>query len=317
MERKVPPHQGPRHHDESDVENRAAIGGFEQMDARHEESLQVDIPHFAGRLGAQGTTAVSRSASNEDLLKYTPDAAPLMSFHDILDLQPFFTVGLWKSALMEGVGTLMAVWLSSYASISPHSIPEEPTPRWGVFNNATFIGPLVGGFINFIYLTIFTFTFGAVSGAHLNPTITMATFFARLCSLPRAVLYGTRDFKVGGCWLYTEIVPVSDAFAVEFMASLVLLFFAFGVGIDPRQRQTIGPTLAPFMVGLTGFCVSFGTGFSRYGYGGACLNPARCLGVYTGSYFPAFHWYHWTADIAACAIHGVFYALVPPWKAHR
>lgn len=206
----------------------------------------------------------------------------------------------------------MLVWLTIYANISPAILPQGPTERWGLFDNASFVGPLVGGLLNFLYLTIFTFCFGAVSGAHLNPTITIATFFARLCSLPRAVLYisfqtggaalggmlarasyGTRDFKVGGCWLYPDIVPIRDAFTIEFMTCTILLFFAFGVGLDPRQKQVVGPTLGPFMVGLSLASLSFGTGFARYGYGGASLNPARCFGSYVGSSFPGFHWIHW------------------------
>jgi glycerol uptake facilitator-like aquaporin len=206
----------------------------------------------------------------------------------------------------------MLVWLTSYASISPAVIPATPTERWGVFDNASFVGPLVGGTLNFVYLTIFIFCFGAVSGAHLNPTITIATFFARLCSFPRAVLYiafqtggaaiggllvrasyGRTDFKVGGCWIYTDIVPIGDAFTVELMTCTILLFFAFGIGLDPRQRQVVGPTLGPFLVGLSVAGLTFGTGYTRYGYGGAGLNPARCMGSYVGSSFPSYHWIHW------------------------
>jgi glycerol uptake facilitator-like aquaporin len=209
-------------------------------------------------------------------------------------------------------GTLMLVWLTIYANVSPAVIPDVPTDRWGIFDNAAFVGPLVGGVLNFLYLTLFTFCFGAVSGAHLNPTITIATFFARLCSFPRMVLYvafqtaggalgglmarasyGTRNFKVGGCWLYPDIVPIGDAFAVEFMTCTILLFFAFGVGLDPRQRQIVGPTLGPYLVGLSLASLSFGTGYARYGYGGASLNPARCFGSFVGSKFPRYHWIHW------------------------
>jgi glycerol uptake facilitator-like aquaporin len=310
-----------------------------------------------------------------------------MTLAEVFDLRPFHAAGLWRAALMEGMGensgirlmaqtdicvwgayfmtgTLMIVWLTIYANISPATIPDGPTERWGTFDNAAFVGPLVGGVLNFLYLTLFTFCFGAVSGAHLNPTITIATLFARLCSFPRAVLYiafqtgggalgglmarasyGTRDFKVGGCWIYTDVVPVGDAFAVELMTCTILLFFAFGVGLDPRQRQIVGPTLGPFLVGLSLAGLSFGTGYSRYGYGGASLNPARCFGTFVGSRFPGHHWIHWyvpsdrlgphpasldlcyhvrgrfsltdarVADIVACGVHAVFYHLVPPWEA--
>lgn len=206
----------------------------------------------------------------------------------------------------------MIVWLTVYANSSPANVPLPPTQRLGVFDNAAFLGPLVGSFLNFIYLTLFTFSFGSVSGAHLNPTITAATFLAGLCSFPRAVLYiafqpgggalgglmarasyGSRDFKTGGCWLDPEVVPIGDSFSLEFMACITLLFFAFGVGLDPRQRQVIGPTLSPFLVGLTLGGIGLGTAYARFGSGGASLNPARCLGAFVGSEFPAHHWVHW------------------------
>jgi glycerol uptake facilitator-like aquaporin len=105
--------------------------------------------------------------------------------------------------------------------------------------------------------------------------------------------YGTRDFKVGGCWLFSNVVPPSNAFVIEFVFCLALLFMAFGVGLDPRQKQTIGPAMGPFLVGMTLGVLSFGSGFARYGYGGASMNPARCFGTFVGSRFPGWHWIHW------------------------
>lgn len=210
----------------------------------------------------------------------------------------------------------MLVFITIFINSSPATIPTPPTAQLGNFDNAAFIGPLVGGITNWFLLTLFIFSFGAVSGGHLNPTITIATFFAQLCSLPRLVLYigfqtagaalagllawaalGTRDFKTGGCWLFPDVVSVSAAFVVEIMACMILIFIAFGVGLDPRQARVIGPALSPFLVGMTLGTVSFGTGFARYGYGGASLNPARCFGAFVGSQFPEWHWYHWYVNI--------------------
>jgi glycerol uptake facilitator-like aquaporin len=328
--------------------NRAAIGRFAPQSttdqnadnpqlhfvATIDEEVNLNIAPFVGSLGYNGKVSIPRSALNS-VLQETPDASPYMSLSQQFNLHPFRTTSLWKAALMEGMGSFMLVWISIFANASPKTLPEPPNPEFGPFANAAFIGPLVGGFLNFMFLTLFTICFGAVSGAHLNPTITIATLFARLCSFPRAVLYvsfqtggaalagmmsrasyGTRDFKVGGCWLATDIVPIGEAFSIEFTATTILLFFAFGVGLDPRQRQVVGPTLAPFLVGMALGSITFGTGFARYGYGGASLNPARCFGSYVGSEFPDWHWMHWIADLAACGVHAVFYFVVPPWQTH-
>lgn len=105
--------------------------------------------------------------------------------------------------------------------------------------------------------------------------------------------YGTREFKVGGCWLDPDIVPVREIFVVELVSATILLFLAFGVGLDPRQAQIVGPALAPFLVGLASGTLAFSTAFTRYGYGGAGLNPARCMGAFVGTRFPTWHWIHW------------------------
>lgn len=171
-----------------------------------------------------------------------------------------------------------------------------------------------------------------------QPTITLATFFARLTTFPRTTLYilaqslggslaglliratlDTRNFKAGGCYLFPDLVAPSSAFTLEFLSTLTLLFLAFGVGLDPRQRSIIPAAAAPIFVGGISALLTLGTSFNRHGYGGAGLNPARCLGVFVGSGFPgssggvgtpalgsAWHWVHWIAAVTGGIVHGRF-----------
>jgi glycerol uptake facilitator-like aquaporin len=165
-------------------------------------------------------------------------------------------------------------------------VPSSPS---GVYSTTTFLGPLFGGISNFLFLTLFVFTFSNTSGSHLNPTISIATFFARLISFPRMVIYvigqvlgsiiagavlrkgyGSSDYTCGGCVIDQSQVPVGDAFLLEFVFCLSLIFLAFGVGLDPRQGEIYGAALSPFLVGLTLGTLSWVSSFVRSGYFGAC-----------------------------------------------
>ncbi|KAF2165572.1 hypothetical protein M409DRAFT_66994 [Zasmidium cellare ATCC 36951] len=297
---------------------------------------------FVGRIGGNQEFVVDKDHEDCDgILSKAPDAAPGMLISQQLSLAGFAQLSLWKAALMEGVGSLLFIYITIWSNISPAVIPTAPTEQLGYFDNAAYLGPTTGALQNFILLTLFTFVFGVLTGAHLNPTITIGTFFARLTTLPRMVLYvslqsfgvalagylvragyGTRDSKTGGCWLFTggesqyALYPegVGRAFSNEFMACLALLFLAFGVGLDPRQQKIIPPALSPFLVGLVLGVLSWAFGYSVYGYGGASMSPARCFGSFVGSHFPGWHWYHWVASISASIVHAVFYFMIPPGR---
>lgn len=66
---------------------------------------RVNFTPFVGRLGGLGYVPPDDQESQKELLEAVPDAAPLMTFSQVLDLRPFRSVDLWKSALMEGMGT--------------------------------------------------------------------------------------------------------------------------------------------------------------------------------------------------------------------
>lgn len=84
------------------MENLAAMGRFGEGAGHHRRvsDARVHISPFVGRIGGNG----GDSPPNEEVLKSIPDAVPYMGLKDIFNLQPFFTVGLWKAALLEGMG---------------------------------------------------------------------------------------------------------------------------------------------------------------------------------------------------------------------
>jgi glycerol uptake facilitator-like aquaporin len=289
---------------------------------------------FAGRLGGNQEFILDpKNLKDISTLKRVPDASPFISLREIFNLRGFLEPELWKAAAIEGVGTLLLVWITLLIAAHPTGPPPPPSPTSGIYSTPVFLGPLVGGITNMILLPLFIYCLGPVSGGHLNPLITMSTFCARLTSFPRMVLYlifqtagaslagllirssyGSRDFLVGGCSVAPDLVPTHDIFALEFMADFTLLFVAFGVGLDPRQKDTFGPALGPFLVGVALGVLSFGTAISRPGYGGASMNPARCTGAFVGSRFPGFAWIVWVAPVTAAVLHGGLYWALPPWR---
>ncbi|EED14795.1 aquaporin transporter, putative [Talaromyces stipitatus ATCC 10500] len=299
------------------------------------------VQPFAGRIGGNQALVLDRNdPKNTEYLKAVPDAAPFMRVSEALDLRGFLDWNLWKFAIVEGVASFLLIFITGWIAIRPRpasstSSSTEPTAA-GVFGTSTFLGPLIGGITNWLFLTLFIYSFAPISGGHINPTITLATFFARLISLPRMTLYlmgqtgggalaglvlhnlfGSSNFVVGGCFIETNLVEVRQALLLEFMCTLTLVFIAFGVALNPRQERIFGPALAPWLVGLTLGLLSWSSSYEKPGYAGASMNPARCFGVYVGSGFPGYHWIHWVGVFCATLGHGLFYQLLPPWTTDK
>ncbi|KAE9981096.1 hypothetical protein BLS_007869 [Venturia inaequalis] len=142
---------------------------------------------------------------------------------------------------------------------------------------------MLGSLINLLALPLFIWAAAPDSGGHVNPFITMSTFFAGLTSFPQSLLYiigQSIGAIIGGfllkfslsesyftsgiipaCTFDTSLISLSQVFVLETMTALTLMFMAFGVGLDPRQAPVFGPVLGPFLVGMalavTSFCAAF------------------------------------------------------------
>ena len=73
--------------------------------ARESGDLTHDSYSFAGRLGGNQLFTLNRSDdAARKFLAGEPDAAPGMSLKEQFDLRPFRSLGIWKAAIIEGVG---------------------------------------------------------------------------------------------------------------------------------------------------------------------------------------------------------------------
>ena len=293
----------------------------------------INSQPFVGRIGGNQLHAVSQSDPDyEKLRQSNPDAVQSPKWAGILSLQSFKDIHIWRNACLEGVGLCLWVFVAGLVAHGTAGLAS-----------ATTLGPVlpvgIAAIVQFLIITLFIFSLGPVTGAHLTPLITFATFLAKLTSLPRMILYITFQCVGGvigayilraalggspenlvfspGCYVDSNEIPATQVFALETMGALFLLFLAFGLGLDPRNQGSFGPALGPFLVGFASALTLFAGGIARPGYLGLSSNPARCLGLMAASHRFTYHWVHWVGDLSACVVHAFIYYAVPPFCNQR
>ena len=135
--------------------------------------------------------------------------------------------------------------------------------------------PVMAGLV----LGVFVYTIGGISGAHINPAITLGLLSVRKISVKDAALYLVAQFFGGGFAMATSRamlerppLTVTDSVAVGASEALGAFLLAFGVaavvyGKAPAAASglTIGGSL------LVGISVAAGSN--------GVLNPAVALGI--------------------------------------
>ncbi|KAB2576895.1 Aquaporin TIP1-3 [Lasiodiplodia theobromae] len=168
---------------------------------------QPEARPFAGRIGGnQAFTVSHHNPDAEEIVKETPDAAPLRNLKDAIDLRGFLQPVIWKAAIVECWGVSMLVFSTGLIGIA-----------LGPYRAANVVGvSLVGALTNWFSVSLFILAAGPASGGHLNPFITMSTFAAGLSTLSRSVLYIIAQCigAVAGAFLLKLGVSGADYFAL-------------------------------------------------------------------------------------------------------
>jgi MIP family channel proteins len=148
------------------------------------------------------------------------------------------------------------------------------------------------------------YALGHVSGAHINPAVTVALwssgrfpgrevtpYIGAQCAGAVAASYVLLAVlgNVGHLGATLPTVAPPQAFALECLLSFALMLVITAVATDNR----IPPGFAPIAIGLTvGFCALTGGPLT-----GASMNPARSFGpAVVGGLWHA-HWLYWVAPI--------------------
>lgn len=163
------------------------------------------------------------------------------------------------------------------------------------------------------------YALGHLSGAHINPAVTVAFWSARRFPLGEVVPYVLAQCTgaVGaslvlratlgagnGIGATVPAVPIAGAFAVEWLLSFALMFVIMAVATDER----VSDGFAPIAIGVTvGFCALMGGPLT-----GASMNPARSFGPALVGGIWAAHWLYWVAPVTAMAAAVRVYELLRP-----
>ncbi|MFA6363057.1 MIP/aquaporin family protein [Methanoregula sp.] len=204
---------------------------------------------------------------------------------------------LSQRCIAEGIGTLLLVYFGTGAAVITLLLAAGTKPATA-FNVG--IGELGGlgdwlaiGLVFGITIAAVIYALGRVSGAHLNPAVTIALWTTKRFPSLDAVGYivaqcigaavgslllylslGASAVTVGGLGATSPFpgIGYGQAILVEAIATFVLMLVIMGVAVDPRAT----PGFAGLVIGLTvaGLITMAGN------ITGGSLNPARTFGPY-------------------------------------
>lgn len=201
--------------------------------------------------------------------------------------------GLIRRCAAEGIGTFFLVLIGPGA-VMVDAYTEGTIGHAGV--------ALAFGFV----VLAMVYALGRVSGAHINPAVTIALWSARrfqardvgpyiFAQCGRAMLASfflrTILGPVGALGATRPTIPIASAFAIEWVLSLALMLVILAVVSD----EQVTPGFAGMAIGLTvGVAALMGGPLT-----GASMNPARSLGPAVAGGIWTAHWIYWVAPVTA------------------
>lgn len=160
-----------------------------------------------------------------------------------------------------------------------------------------------------LVVTVIVAALGHLSGAHVNPAVTIGFWSVRRFPGNEVAPYiiaqcaGAIAASAMLAWLlgpvggYGETLPhlsLARAFVIEMGYTGVLGFVIMGVATDERTSHVV----APFVIGATVFAGALTCGM----FTGGSFNPARSLGPSVVSGDWTAHWLYWAAPVLGAVV---------------
>uniref|UniRef100_W5K362 Aquaporin 14 n=1 Tax=Astyanax mexicanus TaxID=7994 RepID=W5K362_ASTMX len=209
----------------------------------------------------------------------------------------------WRSMLAEILASLVFV-----SAVLGSSLPGSEGPSLGPIYPALAAGMATVGLGH---------CFGEISGAQVNPAVTLALLATRRLDVLRAVVYVVAQClgAILGAGIFYLVLPLKftaeiyvnkvpmevnagQALGAEMLATFQLAFTVFSVE-DQRRREGSEPGNIAI-----GFSVSAGI-FIAGKISGGCLNPARSLGPAIIAGYWEHHWVFWIGPVLGAVLAGV------------
>lgn len=212
----------------------------------------------------------------------------------------------WRANLAEFVGTFVFFFIGAGAIITDTYTKGS-------------VGLIGIALAHGLILSIMVSAFGAVSGAHFNPAVTIGLWVAKKVDLETVVSYIVAQL-VGGVlagfalkaifpeavWMSSHlgtpalaagVTPMTGIF-LEALLTFFLLLAVLGTAVDSKA-----PKIGGFGIGLT-VAVDILVGGPLTG---AAMNPARVFGPGLAAGFWDHHWIYWIGPLLGATVASFLY----------
>jgi MIP family channel proteins len=285
-----------------------------------QKPLNADYPMGTYRLTTNNNSSVLSSSTIENLSRSiqrnidtkinrnsNDDAKQMSTSNKFFDAEQMKSYSFYQALISEFIGTLLLtlVCTSTGLPIASQSVPDIN-------------GALASGFITATIIV----GFSHISGAHINPAVTVSFIIVGSIDLLRALLYigmqllgaASASYLLKlitpsaaqanlGMTIITNGVNLSQACIVETIITFILCYTVHS--ICDEHRTDIGGSKA-FAVGLA---VSIGCLFGGP-YTGASMNPARSFGPAVVMNSWKNHWIYWLGPMLGSIIAALLYTRI-------